>query len=130
MSVGVPKKDWPHLTNSERRKVEALQRRADAEREVKVLAVLENEVHSISTFNTLTTAFVSGGTSLISIAVGIWANGAFSEKLTPAGTVLSHFGAPLLCVLGLLMYFLAIWAYRARKSALDAIRSESKTVVR
>ena len=29
MAVGVPKKDWPHLTNSERRKIEVLQRRAD-----------------------------------------------------------------------------------------------------
>jgi hypothetical protein len=100
---------------------------AYAEREVKVLAVLENEVQTISTFNTLTTAFFSAGTSLISIAVGIWANGAFSEKLTPEGTVLSHFGAPILCVLGLLMYYLASWAYRTRKSALDSIRAESKS---
>jgi hypothetical protein len=100
---------------------------AYAEREVKVLAVLDNEVHSISTFNTLTTAFVSAGTSLISIAIGIWANGAFADKLTPEGTVLSHFGAPLLCALGLLMYYLASWAYRTRQSTLDAIKVESKS---
>jgi hypothetical protein len=100
---------------------------AYVERQVKVLAVLENEVNSFSIFNTLTTAFVSAGTSLISIAAGISASGMFAEKLTPEGVVLFHFGAPLLCAFGLLMYYLANWAYRTRKSTLDAIRGESKS---
>jgi hypothetical protein len=96
-------------------------------REVRVLAVLEPEVHSISMFNTLTTAFLSAGSSSVTMAIGIWVSGAFSEKLTPTGEVLSHFGAPILCALGLLMYYLAHWAHRARASSLDSIRTESKS---
>ena len=100
---------------------------AYAERQVRALAVLETEVESLAVFNSLTTAFVSAGTALVSIAIGIWANGAFSEKLTPEGTVLSHFGAPIMCVIGGLMYCLAIWSYSKRTSTLDAIRAGSKS---
>jgi len=100
---------------------------AYAERKVRVLAVLESEVHSISAFNTLATTFFSIGSALISIAIGIWANGAFAEKLTPEGIVLSKFVSPLLCFLAILMYAIAIWAVRSRRNKLDVIRTESKS---
>jgi hypothetical protein len=99
---------------------------AYASREVKVLAVLDTEVQQISMFNTLATAFVSAGTASVSIAIGIWVNGAFAERLTPEGTVLSRFGAPALFIVGLFFYLLASWIYRTRKSTLDMIRTESK----
>lgn len=97
------------------------------EREVRILAVLENEVSSLSTFNMLTTVFLSVGASLISLAVGIWTNAAFASQPTPEGTILSRFVGPLLCALSLVMFGLAHWAYKTRKSTLDTIRSETKS---
>lgn len=95
-------------------------------RQVKVLVVLETEIDSFAMFNTVTTLLISFGFSLISLAVGIWATGAFSKELTPAGNVLSHFVGPFLFFVGLLAFLVALWSHRKRKATLNAIRSASK----
>jgi hypothetical protein len=100
---------------------------AYAEREVKVFGILESEARMISTFNTLSTTFFSVSSGLASIAIGIWVNGSFSEKATPAGDLLAHFAAPALCVLAVVFLCLAIWARISRGSTWDTIQRESKT---
>lgn len=102
---------------------------AYAEREVKVFGILESEARMISTFNTLSTTFFSVSSGLVSVAIGIWINGAFAEKPTPAGQLLSSFAAPSLCVLAVVFLVLGIWARSSRGSTWDTIQRESKTKV-
>jgi hypothetical protein len=98
---------------------------AYAEREVKVFGILEGEVEIISILNTQAIAFFSAGSSLASIAVGIWVTNAFVEKPIPTGEVLSHFFAPLVLTMALVSFWLGIWARRRRGSIWDKIRTES-----
>jgi hypothetical protein len=100
---------------------------AYVEREVKAYAVFETEMHTLSFLNTLATTFFSIGSSLASIAIGIWANGKFTEKLSPQADILANFAAPGLCVLAAIFVGLGIWAICRKQTVLDAIRSESKS---
>ena len=96
---------------------------------MKVFGILESEVRIISMFNTLSTTFFSVSASLSSIAIGIWVHGSFVEKMTPEGTILAKFIAPVLCVVALIFAGLGIWARRSRGSTWDAIQKESKAKV-
>lgn len=94
---------------------------------MKVFGVLESEVRMITMFNTLSTTFFSISASLVSIAIGIWVNGAFVTQMTPEGKILSGTVAPILCVLALVFVGLAIWARISRGSTWRAIQEESRT---
>ena len=96
-------------------------------RAVKVYGVLETEINSIAMFNFLSTVFFSISASLPSIAIGIWANAAFAEKVTAEGKILSSFVAPVLCGLAIVFFCLAIWAIRSKGSTIDVIKEETKT---
>ncbi len=97
-------------------------------REVKVYAVLENEVKSIAMFNTLSTALFSLSAGFFFCAVGIWANAAFAEKLTAAGEILKSFIAPGLCVLALMSAIGGYLVHNKSGSTWDSIRKESKVI--
>jgi hypothetical protein len=101
-------------------------RTAYVEREVKAYAVFENEVKTISMWNTLAGVFASTGAATSSFAIGIWTSASFVDKLTPEGAVLSRFAAPGLCVVTVILWSLAIWAIVSRARVWSAIRKESK----
>jgi uncharacterized iron-regulated membrane protein len=100
------------------------------EREVQALAVFDTEVETISSLNTQATVFFSVGTGLISLAGGIWTSAAFSTQLTPAGQLAVTLAAPVLCLLSLVFFGLALVAWWKRKSALNTIRSQSRSQTR
>src|SRR5580704_13540876 len=86
-------------------------RTAYVEREVKAYAIFENEVRTISMWNTLAGVFASAGAASLSFAIGIWTSAAFvAEKLPPEGAVLSRFAAPAFCIATVIFWFIALWA--------------------
>jgi hypothetical protein len=95
-------------------------------RKVRVYAVLDTELREVAFFNTLANIFLSVGSGLFSIAVGIWIGATFADRPTPEGTVLAHFMAPVLCVLAVACGGIALWALNARKSAISVIREQSE----
>ena len=99
------------------------------ERDVNIVAVLENELDTLAFFNSLTTAFLSIGSFIIALACGIWTNAAFvaDKTLPPNGYVLSWYVAPGLVVLGICFYLGALWARSLRQSTWRRICGESKT---
>lgn len=101
-------------------------RTAYAEREVKAYAIFENEVQTLTMWNTLAGISTALGTAALSFAVGIWTNAAFAEKLTPEGIVVSKFVAPALCIVAAVGYGLAIWAIKSRGKTWNAVKTESK----
>ena len=101
-------------------------RTAYVAREVKAYAVLENEVKTISMWNTLAGVFVSAGAATLSFAVGIWTSAAFADKLTPQGEILTRFAAPALAATTVILWLLAVWAIWSRSRVWVAIRRESK----
>lgn len=99
-------------------------------REVKVYGVIESELQSMSMFNTLSTTFFSLSSGSVFCAIGIWANAAFAEKLTPAGEILSTFVARGLVGLAIVFAGLALWARYKRGATWQAICRESKPAIR
>jgi hypothetical protein len=95
-------------------------------RQVKVIGVLEYELQTVSELNAQATVWVSVATALISLAAGIGISAAYVDKLTPEGTVLLHFGAPVLCMLGLVCVGLAVHAWRSRVATVSRMLEESK----
>jgi hypothetical protein len=98
---------------------------ANARRRVSAYPVFENEIRSISTFNSLSIACFSIMSAFVSFAVGIWINAFFIENPPPEGRVLSHVGAPASCVVAVNAAGLGIWAIRPRSNAWKDIRRES-----
>jgi hypothetical protein len=96
------------------------------EREVSAYAVFENEISTITVFNTLSSLAWAIGSALLSFAIGIWTNAQFVEKMSPEGTVLAHVVAPGLCALTLVAYGLGLWAISARGKTWRAVRAQSK----
>jgi hypothetical protein len=100
---------------------------AYVERQVRAYAVLENEAESLSAMGGQATTFIAVATFSYSIAIGIWVTAAFAEKVTPEGTVLAHFGAPILLGLGVVFTVLTVMVRRSSGSTWDRIRKESKS---
>jgi hypothetical protein len=101
-------------------------RTAYAEREVKAYAIFENEVQTLTMWNTLAGIFMSLGAACLSFAVGIWTNAAFAEKLTPEGVIFSKFVAPTFCLLTLVSWGIAIWAVYSRSRTWEDVKAETK----
>ena len=118
--------DTPSVVSSEA-PVGATITTAYAGRNVRVFAVLESELHTLTFFNLLSTVFFSIGASLASIAIGVWVSASFTGKLTPEGAVLKAFGAPVLVVLAVVSFGIGIWAMHSKKSSLTTIREQSST---
>jgi hypothetical protein len=101
-------------------------RTAYVEREVTAYAIFENEVRTISMWNTLAGVFTSIGAATLSFAIGIWTSAAFTDKLPPEGNILSHVVAPVFCFATIVCWAIAIWAVVSRSKTWAAIRTESK----
>ena len=96
-------------------------------RDMKFYAVAEHELDSLSMMNTLNSILFGVGVSLISLAVGIIVNFAFTEKVTPEGNVLAKFGAPTLIVFGLVALAVCRGTRQRRQKIWDKILAESKS---
>ncbi len=105
----------------------ALVRTVYATRTMKVYAIPENELRSLSLLNTLSMAFFSASSGFLSFAIGLWVHAAFQSMLTPAGEILSNVGAPIAVVLSLFFGVLSIWAWVTRRSGLKTVEKESSS---
>jgi hypothetical protein len=94
-------------------------------REVKAYAVFENEFDTISRLNALSTVWFSLCSAFASLAIGIWVNAAFVDKLTPQGDILCHVVAPGLCSASVVTLMLGGWSVLSRRSTWSKIRRES-----
>lgn len=92
---------------------------------MKIYPVAEHELDALTTMNTLTTVLFTVGSALISLAVGIWVTAMFTEKVTPAGDVLSKFGAWILVALGIVCLLLTCWTGSKRRATWAKIIRES-----
>jgi hypothetical protein len=101
-------------------------RTAYVEREVRAYAIFENEVRTISMWNTLSSIFSAISLAFFGIAVGIGTTYAFTDKVTPEGNILFHFAAPACCIITLICAVVAGYAVYSRGAAWRAIRAESK----
>jgi hypothetical protein len=95
-------------------------------RVVKVVAVLDSELKTISSLNTRATIFLGVASGLIALAGGIWITAGFTptSSLPPAGVVLMNLGAPVLVVLGLVFVALTCLEFRSKASLLENIQRE------
>jgi hypothetical protein len=114
----------PHISTEPLRG--ATIRTAYVEREVRAYAIFENEVRTISMWNTFAGVFFSLGAASLSFAVGIWTNWSFAVSMPPEGSILSRFVAPALCLVTLVFWGLALWAVYSRRQTWNAVRTESK----
>jgi hypothetical protein len=92
-----------------------------------IYPVAEHELESIYIMNMLTTVLLTVGVGLISIGIGIIANFAFADKVTPEGNVLAKFGVPVLILLGIVCISFCKWTHGKRNAIWTKIKSESAT---
>lgn len=95
------------------------------ERKVTYYAINEEEMHSLSFSEELRTSLFSIGSALCSIAIGIWTNAVFQEKLSPEAIVLSKFFGPILVLLGIVAIIGGLKFSRQRSKLIDKIKRES-----
>ena len=95
-------------------------------REVKVFGVFETEIDTLSSLNAQSTLFYALSSALASFAVGIWTNAVFYERLTPAGQFATGVGAPILMLIGVVLFIVATNAWWKRKSTIASIKSQSR----
>ena len=93
---------------------------------VKVIALLNSELETISSLNTQATIYISVASSLIALAAGVWVTAGFTpiSALPPAGILLMNIGAPVLVFLGIVFVALACLAFRSKRSLLSNLRME------
>jgi hypothetical protein len=89
---------------------------AYARRRVRAYPVFENEIRSISTFNSLSSICFSFMSAFVSFAVAIWVSALFVDKPPAEGVILSHVVAPACCVGAVVAACLADRAETARNS--------------
>ena len=95
------------------------------ERKMKVYAVTESEVDSLSTRNAQATAFYSAGAFFLSASLSVWVNAVFYTDIPPAASVAKIYGAPLVLILAIVLFALGLHAAKSRKSTWEAIKRES-----
>ena len=128
LTPGLPREEGP--TPAAAAATGALVQSFYAVRDMRIYPVAEHELESLTTMNMLNTALLAVGIGLISLAIGIAANYAFAEKITPEGDVLTKFGAPILAVLGIVAFLFCGFTLKKRNAIWDTIRSESKSTSR
>jgi hypothetical protein len=96
-----------------------------AKRRVSAYPILESEIATLSTFNTLSAICFSFMSAFISFAFGIWVNALFVENPPAEGRILSHIAAPACCLIAVAAAGLGLWAVTSRRNSSEAIRRES-----
>ncbi len=101
-----------------------------ARRNVRMYAITDVEIASLSARGIQRTAFFSIGSALLSLAVAIWLGVEIEgegsvESLTPRIQVLYSYGVKLLIVVGLIFYGLGIGAWHRATSVITGIKESS-----
>jgi hypothetical protein len=96
-------------------------------RDVKVYAILDNEMSTIGILNVVTTAAVSIGTGLLSFMAALLADVAKEPEAVTRPDIVT-FTCWACVILAIVAYGIAGLTFRARKTQLDEIRSESRTI--
>ena len=106
----------------------ALLRTTHVERTVRVDAVQENELETVSLLNTSVTVCFSVGSALLLFAVGILADWAIEDSLTATGKVLVKVVTPICGVLAMGFYGAGVVLVHTRKTHWKRIRDESQEI--
>jgi hypothetical protein len=92
---------------------------------MRMYAINESEVTTISSYNAQATAYFSLASFLLSASVSIFTNGIFYSNLTPAGQVAENYAAPILVVIAAFFAYLGVSAIRNRSSLWENIKRET-----
>ena len=96
------------------------------ERSMKGFPVTEDELDTISTYNTQTQTFIGVGSFFASLLVGsIW-DPIMAVTLTPAGELLAVIGPWIFSGAALVFYFLAWRSNRARANMVERIKNQTR----
>jgi hypothetical protein len=99
-----------------------------AKRVMKVYAINENEVTTITSLNTQATFFFSLASFLTSAAISIFTNAVFYTELTPAGVLAKEYVAPMLCVVSVALIIIGVTNLWRRRKLWNEIRRESQAL--
>lgn len=98
-------------------------------REMKAYAVTENEISTLSLYNSAKTILFSAGTFFVSAGLSIYLGAAFAGPPIPEDAkVLSHWGVPFCGAIALIFYVLGFLVLLSGRSAWETIKRESKAV--
>ncbi|MBM3142027.1 MAG: hypothetical protein FJ005_03120 [Chloroflexi bacterium] len=95
-------------------------------RELKTYPLNENELYSITWFNTLTSVFASIATTILLFGIGLKQDAIVQNVLTEQAKLLTNTGFWLCLILALLFYALALALWFGRRSMLHRILRETK----
>lgn len=98
------------------------------QRTMKVYAINEHEVQTLSSLNAQATVFFSLGSFFLSAALGIWTNAAFATEPSAMSQVANMFIAPGCLVVAVAFMILGWVAMRSRNSTWQTIKNESSNV--
>lgn len=96
-------------------------------RRVRMVAILENELDTLTALTIQTSTWLAVALALASLAAGIWVSACFTDRLTAEGRILVYFAAPLMVVLALVCGGLSLVSWWKRRNALKRIFDESLT---
>jgi hypothetical protein len=106
----------------------ALVKSSYLERDVLVYGMLEPEAEMLSSLNGQVTIYFSLASAVASVAIGIWINAAFAEKLTSTGDAATHLLAPACLVLSAIFALLGIGIRRTRSTMWERIKRQSRPI--
>jgi hypothetical protein len=91
---------------------------------MKVYAINENEVSTISSFNTQATFYFAIASFLTSAILSVYTNAAFYSQLTPAGQLATAY-APYVLAIAAAFFAMGLTAIWRRRRLWENIKSES-----
>ncbi len=94
-------------------------------RNVRVLAIHEHEVESISFMNGLSAACFAAMSGLVSFAFSTWVNAIFQTELSAGANIMIMVVSPLSILLGIGFGVTGLLALRRKKSTLATIKAQS-----
>ncbi len=95
-------------------------------REVKTYPLNENELHSITWFNTLTSVFASIATTILLFGIGLKQDAVVENVLTEQAKLLTNMGFWICLVLAILFYVFSLALWFGRRSMLHRILRETR----
>lgn len=94
-------------------------------RRMKFLTVHENELETISAYNSQSATFYSLASASFSIGITIIIGASFTDRLSPVGCAVCLIGIPLSLVLSFVFLVMALKIKGSKNSILSRIKNES-----
>jgi hypothetical protein len=94
-------------------------------RNMTMYALTESEITTISQLNTDVSLHFSIASFLLSMALGVYTNALFYDKLNSAGSLAQGFAAPLVLLLGMVFAIRGLFGLKRRSDLWSKLKTES-----